>query len=442
MSKDKNSFISFFASVKLALVVLFCLATSSIIGTIIPQKKPMGDYVELYGENTAKLFQVLDFPDMYGSWWFVSLLVILCLNLIVCTLERLPNVWQIIKQDNLETSPERLAKMRIRKSFTVQYPISEISGKVKSAINNCGWKTSEKKDDESTLFFAQKGPWTRLGVYIVHTSILLIFVGALIGKFYGYKGSMMIPETQSLSSIREFGTGKSIDLGFDVLCKRFDITFYATGAPREFLSDLVILEDGEEVMSKSIVVNDPLTYKGHTFYQSSYNSAEKLYIKIINSQTGQWSHFLTTPGKKIRWEEGKISFGVINQSPSDKPRKYRYKLWFQSDAAPAEKIWFEDGETSNINQTDTSFEVLVKEFFYTGLQVTKDPGVWYVYVGCILMLLGLCVAFFMAHRRVWVSLKQDGDTTNVLISGLSNKNKLAFEKDFNKLTKEIDANLN
>lgn len=442
MSKNQNPLIGFFASVKLALFVLFCLATFSIIGTIIPQKKPMDQYVELYGENTAKLFQILDFPDMYGSWWFVSLLILLCLNLIVCTLERIPSVWQIITQNNLDTSPERLAKMRNRKSFTADSPLVEISAKVKSAINNCGWKTSEKNEEGSTLFFTQQGPWTRLGVYVVHTSILLIFVGALIGKFYGYKGSMMIPETRSLSTIREHYTGKSIGLDFEVLCKKFNITYYPNEAPKEFLSELVIREDGKDVLSKSIVVNDPLKYKGHTFYQSSYDQTEKLYIKITNKETNQWGHFLSTPGKKIRWEEGKISFGVINQAPDNEPRKYRYKLWFKSDDAPADKIWFKDGETSTINQGDSSYEVHVKEFFYTGLQVTKDPGVWYVYVGCIVMLLGLGVAFFMSHRRVWVYLKEDGDTTTILVSGLTNKNKIAFEKDFNKITDEIGSRLN
>ncbi|MBI4793094.1 MAG: cytochrome c biogenesis protein ResB, partial [Deltaproteobacteria bacterium] len=37
MSNDKNSIWSFFASVKLALFVLFFLASASVIGTVIPQ---------------------------------------------------------------------------------------------------------------------------------------------------------------------------------------------------------------------------------------------------------------------------------------------------------------------------------------------------------------------------------------------------------------------
>src|SRR6185369_10529295 len=32
---------------------------------------------------------------------------------------------------------------------------------------------------------------------------------------------------------------------------------------------------------------------------------------------------------------------------------------------------------------------------YTGLQVAKDPGVWVVWLGCTLMIVGLFIAFFM-----------------------------------------------
>ena len=36
---------------------------------------------------------------------------------------------------------------------------------------------------------------------------------------------------------------------------------------------------------------------------------------------------------------------------------------------------------------------------YTGLQVRKDPGVWVVYLGFIVMSIGLYIAFFMSHKK-------------------------------------------
>lgn len=60
---------------------------------------------------------------------------------------------------------------------------------------------------------------------------------------------------------------------------------------------------------------------------------------------------------------------------------------------------------------------------YTGLQVAKDPGVWVVWIGCILMVVGIYVAFFMAHRRVWVRV----ESGTVTIGGNSSKNQGGFQ---------------
>lgn len=72
----KNSFLSLFASVQLALFLIFFLAATSIIGTIIPQNSPHAFYIEKYGQKTAQFFQLLDIPDMYNSWWFLGLLAL------------------------------------------------------------------------------------------------------------------------------------------------------------------------------------------------------------------------------------------------------------------------------------------------------------------------------------------------------------------------------
>src|SRR5665647_2764682 len=88
--KNRNPIWDFFASVKLAQITLFFLSTTSIIGTVIPQKESAQAYIDRYGETTAHLFQILSItPDMYTSGWFLSLLGLLCVNLIVCSVDRL-----------------------------------------------------------------------------------------------------------------------------------------------------------------------------------------------------------------------------------------------------------------------------------------------------------------------------------------------------------------
>ena len=79
--------------------------------------------------------------------------------------------------------------------------------------------------------------------------------------------------------------------------------------------------------------------------------------------------------------------------------------------------------------------------YATGLQVAKDPGVWVVYIGCGLMMLGLFMAFFMSHKRIWLYRHVDGDSSTLYLSGSANKNKAGFTKIFNDLEKRIDQSL-
>ena len=76
---------------------------------------------------------------------------------------------------------------------------------------------------------------------------------------------------------------------------------------------------------------------------------------------------------------------------------------------------------------------------YTGLQVVYDPGVWVIWAGCTLMVIGLWFAFFSSHRRVWVRLREEGGATAVVLAGNANKNRESFAEEFERLGDAIHA---
>jgi len=46
------------------------------------------------------------------------------------------------------------------------------------------------------------------------------------------------------------------------------------------------------------------------------------------------------------------------------------------------------------------------------------------------MLVGLMIAFFMSHRKIWLFIRKEDQEVTVLLAGSANKNKLGFEKVF------------
>ncbi|MEN8200731.1 MAG: cytochrome c biogenesis protein ResB [Thermodesulfobacteriota bacterium] len=425
----KNPVFSFFASVKLALFTLFLLSITSIIGTVIPQKESFAWYAQNYSETTARLFQVLSIPDMYNSWWFLGLLGLLAANLIICSYDRFPGVWRQIKADNLATNTDRLGKMRLREEWVSGRSVKELGAELTKSLGGKGWKAEERQRDDSLLLFVQKGAMTRTGVYIVHASILVIFVGAIIGELYGFKGSIMLPETKSTTSIFAFGSGASIDLGFEVRCERFDIEFYETGMPKAYKSQLTVLEDGKVTQEKEIVVNDPLTYKGITFYQSSYQGYQDFLLTVSRQGNGEDETLVLPFQQRGNLSKHGAAIGVVNAETMGQSVS-RMKVWFKDEQGPASIFWLDAGDQVTVERPDAKYTIAGKQMYATGLQVAKDPGVWVVYLGCGMMILGLFVAFFMSHRRIWLLLTEEDGKSTVLMAGSANKNKTGFETKF------------
>ena len=431
-----NSFWQFLASVKLALVTIFFITVTSIIGTVIPQNNSNGWYEKQFGEQTAQFFDILNITDMYNSWWFISLLILLCINLIICSIDRFPTAWKQIKLDGLSFKKERLEKMRFKTTWQNGSKRKAVENKISKSLLAHGWKYTRKIDSSSTIFFSQKGSWSRTGVYLVHTSILIIFLGAAIGYFAGFKGSITIPETMERDGVVLFKQRTLQKLGFSVRCNSFAIEFYSNGMPKEYTSSLTVLENGAEILTKEIEVNKPLKYKGITFYQSSYEPYQKFLVTIENSKTGNKKTFITSFQKQTAWPDENLHFGIIN-AKSTGQSIVSSKIWFKDDSSTVLTKWADNNESIVFAAANADYRISAKQLYATGLQVSKDPGVLWVYFGFALMLLGLYGAFFMSHRRIWLLLTDTDNGIEVSCFGSANKNQAGFERSFCEITARL-----
>jgi len=246
----------------------------------------------------------------------------------------------------------------------------------------------------------------------------------------------MVPESQQTDVIYSFASGTQIPLGFTVRCDYFTIDYYDNGMPKEFLSKLTVLENGKEVLKKDIEVNDPLIYKGITFYQSSYQPYQDFIINLKNNATGVSKSSITPSREQISWEEGGVRFGIINMMTRGEAVQ-KLKIWFTDDQAEPSTFWIEPDREAIIKRPTGEYTLSAKQLYATGLQVSKDPGVWWVYIGCGLMLIGLLVAFFMSHRKIWALIYDENGKTTVLFAGSAHKNKVGFEKTFESLTDDF-----
>lgn len=413
-------------------MTLSLLASTSILGTFIPQKKSAQWYAQEYGDALGQIFAVFNVGDMYHSWWFLGLLGILCTNLIICSLERFPGVWKQIRANGLDLPTERLERMGMRKVWRSRVSLPATVSTLRRKLKNSNWKISRRDTDNQILLFAQRGAYSRAGVYIVHASVLIIFFGAIIGELYGFKGTVVIPVTDQTDKIFAAGGEVSIDLGFSVRCDAFAIELYPSGKIKNYRSELTVLESGKEVAQASIGVNAPLTYQGVSFYQSDYEGYNEFMIQLTNTGSGKSKTLILPFQAKQGWQDEGVSFGIINEEVVGKS-VVRIKMWFSDGQGSPITRWLNEGGETVVEGRHASYLFSVKQMYATGLQVSYDPGVWIVYLGFVLMILGLLLAFFLSHKRIWFLLRREGEETIILFVGSANKNRSGFDKQFNAL---------
>jgi cytochrome c biogenesis protein len=435
----------FFCSLKLSIFLLICLALTSIIGTIIPQS-PQREYLVTLSDTKIKLYSALGFFDMYHSWWFILLLYLLTVNLVACSIKRLPRVWKFISEPSLVMDDGLEKTLSLTHDFKKQEDAATLRDKMTAFLKGEFTAPVVTERNGEYHLFAQKNPYCRLGVYVVHSSIIIIFIGALIGSYFGYKAYVQIPEGTSTSTVYSQRGMKPIELGFAVRCEKFSVSFYDTGAPKEFKSILTILENGQPVKGYEnipIVVNDPLTYKGFTFYQSSYGTAGEgavFRLTVRMKKGGAPADLIVHKGEKTALPGGGF-VEVIDSTQDVSP----FIPQFSGPAAKVERTTaggkkatfvlfknFPDFDQQRGGERVFTYEG-ADEKFYTGLQVAKDPGVWVVWSGCALMIIGICMAFFLSHKRIWIRVANG----RVTIGGTASKNQPAFQLLFDDLVNKL-----
>lgn len=451
MTTKKRGFLQgawdFFCSLKLTLFLLILLATTSIIGTVVPQYPNVPpEYIQSLSSSKLFLYKNLGFFNMYHSWWFILLLYMLTVNLVACSIKRLPRVWKIIAEPNLLFDSGLEKSLSLTHEFKMTGDAVTLRDKMTAFIKAEFASPVVTEVDGMFHLFAEKNPYCRLGVYVVHSSIIIIFIGALLGSYFGYKGFVNIVEGSSVSTVYDPRTEKPIDLPFAVKCEKFSVSFYDTGAPREFKSILTVLEKGEPVpgyVNIPIVVNSPLTYKGITFYQSSYGPAGEgaVYHFTVRERKGGTPVRITVRQDEKAPLPGGGYMHVLEAVPEVKafmPQLSGAAAKIETVSAGGalqQLVLFQNYPQVDENRGGDLIFTFdgADEKFYTGLQVAKDPGVWVVWLGCSLMVTGICLAFFFSHKRIWIRVVNG----RVTMGGSASKNPAGFQLIFDGLVEKL-----
>jgi cytochrome c biogenesis protein len=430
-----------FANLRTGVVLLILVVIASAMGTFILQR-PATDADKIAQAYSPTVLRILDrvmLTNVFHSWWFLTLLGLVSLSIVLVSIDRFPNAWRYYAR------PYRNAEDGLNAA--------------ERALKKLGWPVDRVAYKTEPSLYSERHRFSVMAVYIVHASLLLIFAGGIIDGVFGYNGFIALHKGQT-DNVIELRSGGKKSLPFGVKCYAAGQENYADGSPKKWWSKLAVVQDGKEIESKEIVVNDPLVYHGLRFYQSSYwldnHAVESLQIAWV-AKDGKETPLQLQMNRPVTLDND-ATVALTDYIPdafvrdgqvfkkSDDIENPAFGLEVKNRAtAEVNKVWLFPAQGAVLGGENLTYQFKnpasaqdIAWAAVTGLEVSHEPGQWLVWAGVLLMSAGLGVAFYMVHMRLWIVAIPDAKGKPVLwIGGQANKNRDRFEQKFNNVVDGI-----
>ena len=434
-----------FCSTKLMVVLMALFALGMAAGTFLnPKDDGLAEIERVFANRPGVLwaYHTFELYAPFKSWWFTSIILLLALNNLASSIERLPRIFLIVRNPERRLTDEVLRGLRNKRTV----PRGSLTAEgIEEGFLKGGYRVTRITEDGKTYLFGERGAWTRFGVWVVHLALLIVCLGGIIGRLFAFEGTMDIMENGGQKSFfRERmadGTILNHPLSFIIQCDKFHLDKFKDGSARRYASDLKVLGlNGEELFAKHIIVNDPLDWDGMKFYQATFTERPDMShaaMVLTDLKSGEKLDVAATPQRSFSMGDGHVRFSVVNFEQNYGELGPAVQVVREEDAeggkgagAQVSTFWVfanypEFDAKYRGDRYGLKFDKLVPSYM-TGIQVARDPGVPWMVVGFVLLWCGLFVAFWTVHRRVWARVEDE----TVVFGGAAHRNKEAFRDEF------------
>ena len=366
-------------SMRFGILLLCLIAACSVAGTVIPQGREIAWYAQNYPSAHPTIL-MLRLNRVFESWYFVTLLVLLCLNLSLCSLLR---IRAVVRASHGET--ERAAAM----PDTVLLNPEGVE-KLRAWLEN---RHCRREELDGAVVYRRNGIG-RYGTFLIHLSILLTLVfGAL---------ALYTPTVTDQSCM----PGESIFLEDGTEIHVLDFHIADETGRLDYRSHVqVTLPDGRRSEEAELSVNHPFSFGAYKLFQQSFGTAGS--VTVTNLETGGTDNFLLTEQAYlsadgitgifyetlypdfIRDPSGNVTFITITEGSYPNPI-YQFEVISDGEFTPTLAVPGDELEITGLRFTFN------KPVEYPGIRIKHVSRLFnaLLIASFMLMIAGLTLAFF------------------------------------------------
>lgn len=377
----------FLRSMTFGMAVLALIVLCSLAGSLVAQGNDPDWYVTAYPGWHGPLL-ALGLDDVFGSWYFIALLVLLCLNLTLCSLVRVVRVARACRG-----AVENASRLEPRLLLT---PAGTQRLRAHLELRRC----RRTEFDGRTVYNKNTLGW--YGSFLTHLAILLtVLFGA---------AAIYLPEVADRTCM----PGASLTMPDGAVIQVDSFHIEDGQGKLDYASVLSItLPDGRTSGPVRVSVNHPCSFGGYKVYQQTYGTAGA--VAVRNLDTGgedtfllDSMSFLSLDGVNGVWFEALYpgyvrddsgNFTLITQTSGSYPDPV-YQILLSSGGVNTPVLAF-PGETVTVAGLEFTFLDPVE---YPGLRIKSTPGAVNALLcaAFALMIAGLWLCFFQAPVLVTV----------------------------------------
>jgi len=382
---------NFLRSMRFGIILLVLIALCSIAGTVIPQGREIAWYAQTYRSFHGYIL-LLRLNRVFESWYFIALLVLLCLNLSLCSILRIRSVVKAAKGET-----ERAAKTPDTVRLTPE-------GTEKLREHLTDMRCRAENVGEATVW--HRHSFGRYGTFITHLSILLtVIFGAL---------ALYTPTVTD----RDCMPGESVFMDDGTEIHVHDFRMADDTGRLDYQSHVQItLPNGKRSEIAELKVNHPFSFGPWKLFQQTFGTAGS--VTVTDLENGGSDDFLLTEqsylsadGKSgilydtlypdfIRDPGGEVTLITITQGSYPHPI-YQAETFSDGVFTP---VLAEPGDELTVNNLRFRFNAPVD---YPGIRIKHVSRLWNgaLVAAFTMMIVGLYITFF--YEPVLVKTDREG----------------------------------
>ncbi|MGL4305824.1 MAG: cytochrome c biogenesis protein ResB [Mycobacteriaceae bacterium] len=288
-------------SMRIALILLFLLALAAVPGALLPQRSLNSQKVVQYIAQHPQLgpwMDRLELFDVFSSYWFTSIYVLLFVSLIGCLIPRLIEHFKALRTQPVAV-PRNLSRLPRHRVAAVNKEPAVMATEINASLRR--WRTMTRVTETGvTEISAEKGYLREAGNLVFHFSLVGLLVAIAVGKLFGYEGNVIVIAnagpgfcTTSPAVFDSFTAGLSLDgTGLEPVClrvKNFTADYLPNGQAEMFTSDIQYQAgddlDADIWRDDQLKVNDPLRIAGDRVYLQGHGYAPQFTVTFPDGTT-------------------------------------------------------------------------------------------------------------------------------------------------------------